>query len=218
MFIWPDTAKLQGKYHDIIDCLVAALEARDPYTEGHSMRVADMALDLARRIGLKGAELEEMHIAAHLHDIGKIGVPDRILQKPGRLLAHERAAVELHPVIGCNILSRSRRLKKIALIVQYHHERWDGKGYPSGLKGEAIPLGSRVIAICDAVDAMTSKRPYRPPFSWQECREKIVANKAAQFDAVLVDAAETLWPIWEKKWAPQGVQGAAEAAVMLRQI
>jgi len=182
------------------------------------MRVADMALELARRIGLKGADLEETHIAAHLHDIGKIGVPDRILQKPGSLLPHERAAVELHPLIGHNILSRSRRLKKIALIVQYHHERWDGKGYPSGLKGEAIPLGSRIIAICDVVDAMTSERPYRRPFSWQECREKIVANKAMQFDTVLVDAAETLWPIWEKRWAPQVAQGVAETAGLLSHI
>ena len=211
MITWIKATKLHGAYHDIIDCLVAALEARDPYTQGHSKRVADMALDLTHRIGLKGTDLDEIHIAAHLHDIGKIGVPDRVLQKTGRLLPYERSTIELHPAIGYDILTNSRRLKKIALIVLSHHERWDGKGYPSGLKGEAIPLGSRIIAICDAVDAMTSERPYRRPLSWQECREEVVANKALQFDAVLVEATERLWPMWEKRWASQRV---AELAVL----
>lgn len=199
MFPWIDTGKLHRTYHDIIDCLVAALEARDPYTQGHSRRVADMATELARRIGLKGTELEAVHIAAHLHDIGKIGVPDQILRNPGRLLPHEQATIQRHPVIGYNILTKSRRLKHIALIVLHHHERWDGKGYPSGLKGEAIPLGSRIIALCDAVDAMTSQRPYRHALSWQACWEEIVVNKAIQFDAVLVETAEVLWSTWEKR-------------------
>jgi putative nucleotidyltransferase with HDIG domain len=190
--------RMHGAYHDIIDCLVAALEAKDPYTRGHSGRVADMAVALARRLGLKGVDLEAIHIAAHLHDIGKIGVPDHILQKPGRLLPHEWAAIQRHPVIGYNILTKSQRLKQIALMVLHHHERWDGKGYPLGLKGEAIPLGSRIIAICDATDAMIAERPYRRALSWQECQEELVANKTLQFDAVLVEASESLWPLWEK--------------------
>ena len=194
-------------YHDIIDCLVEALEARDPYTCGHSGRVADMALELASRIELMGAELETVHMAAHLHDIGKIGVPDQILRKPCGLLPHEWAAIQRHPVIGYNILSKSRQLEQIALIVLYHHERWDGKGYPSGLKGEAIPLGSRVIALCDAVDAMTSDRPYRQSMSWQECWDYVVANKAMQFDAALVDAAKVLCPVWEKRLCPKPKKG-----------
>lgn len=172
---------------------MAALEARDPYSRGHSRRVADMTLNLARRVGLKGAALEVIHIAAHLHDIGKIGVPDRILRKPGRLLPHEWAVIQRHPEIGYNILSKCQRLKQIAVVVLHHHERWDGKGYPSGLRGEAIPLGSRIIALCDAVDAMTSDRPYRKALSWRECWHEVVAYKAVQFDPVLVGAAEVLW-------------------------
>ncbi|WP_027357285.1 HD-GYP domain-containing protein [Desulfofundulus thermocisternus] len=187
-------------YHDAVECLVAALEARDPYSCGHSRRVADMAVDLARLVGLKGRELEMVHIAAHLHDIGKIGIPDQILRKPGRLLPHEYAIIQRHPEIGYNILVKSRQLKRVAVMVLHHHERWDGKGYPRGLKGEAIPLGSRIIALCDAVDAMTSERPYRPPLSWQQCRQEIVAGKAGQFDAVLVEAAEKLWPVWERRY------------------
>ncbi|MDK2888949.1 MAG: hypothetical protein PWP72_1827 [Thermoanaerobacter sp.] len=187
-------------YHDAVECLVAALEARDPYSCGHSRRVADMAVDLARLVGLKGRELEMVHIAAHLHDIGKIGIPDQILRKPGRLLPHEYAIIQRHPEIGYNILVKSRQLKRVAAMVLHHHERWDGKGYPRGLKGEAIPLGSRIIALCDAVDAMTSERPYRPPLSWQQCRQEIVAGKAGQFDAVLVEAAEKLWPVWERRY------------------
>ncbi len=187
-------------YHDIIECLVAALEARDPYTRGHSERVADMTLDLARRIGLKGAELEAVHIAAHVHDIGKIGVPDKILSKQDKLLPHERDAIQRHPKIGYRILAKSKKLKRIALMTLHHHERWDGNGYPSGLKGEAIPLGSRIIALCDAVDAMTSDRPYRQALSWQECWDEVVSCKALQFDPVLVEAAEGLWHMWEIKW------------------
>ncbi len=99
--------------------------------------------------------MEEIHIAAHLHDIGKIGISDQVLQKPGRLLPHEFAVIQRHPVIGYQVLIQSQRLKKIATIVQHHHERWDGRGYPAGLTAEAIPLGSRIIAVCDAVDAMT---------------------------------------------------------------
>jgi len=148
-----------------------------------------------------------IHIAAHLHDIGKIGVPDRILRKPGKLLPHEWAAFQRHPEIGYNILNKSRHLKKIAKIVLHHHERWDGKGYPTALKGEAIPLGSRIIALCDTVDAITSDRPYRQARSWQECWEEVNANKSMQFDAVLVDAAADLWSDWEKKWLAKKAAG-----------
>lgn len=187
-------------FHEAVECLVAALEARDPYTRDHSSRVADMVLDLSRRIGLRGWELEIVHIAAHVHDIGKIGIPDQILSKPGRLLPHEWAVMRRHPEIGYEILSKSPHLRPVAQLVLHHHERWDGRGYPSGLRGEAIPLGSRLIALADAVDAMTSNRPYRPALSWSACWQELVANKARQFDAVLVEAAGKLWPTWEKRW------------------
>lgn len=196
--------KKETMFHDIIECLVAALEARDVYTYGQSSRVADMVLDLSNKIGLTGSELENIHIAAHLHDIGKIGIPDRILNKQGILFPHEWAQVQQHPEIGYNILNKSPKLKSIAYIVLYHHERWDGKGYPKGLKGNNIPLGSRVIAVCDAVDAMTSARPYRPALTWEECFQEIVVNKGLQFDAVLVEAAVELRFVWEKKFGLMG--------------
>ena len=179
--------------HDIIECLVGALEAKDSYTCGHSSRVADMSYKLAKHMGIVGKYLEKIHISAHLHDIGKIGVPDMILNKHGKLLPDECRYIQEHPVIGYNILIRSKDLKDMAKIVLYHHERWDGSGYPWGLKGSDIPLGSRIIAICDAIDAMTSNRPYRKALSWNECRIEIIKNKGIQFDPTIVKSMESFW-------------------------
>lgn len=184
-------------YHDAIDCLTAALEARDPYTEGHSRRVADMALQLAGAVGLVGGAAEAVHIAAHLHDIGKIAWPDGILQLPGPLSPAEIALIRAHPVVGHSILSRSRLLLPLAELVLYHHERWDGLGYPEGLAGNAIPLGARIIALCDSVDAMTSRRPYREPMSWAACRAEVERMAGSQFDPELVEAASGLWHLWQ---------------------
>lgn len=189
-------SSLENTYHDVIECLVAALEARDIYTSGHSNRVADMVYDMAKALGLSGHALEEVHIAAHLHDIGKLGVPDQILNKKGRLMPHEFEQIKLHSEIGYNILCKSKGLKAIARIVRYHHERWDGKGYPEGLRQDKIPLGSRIIAVSDSIDAMTSARPYRSALSWEACYEEIIANKGIQFDPVVVEAAEKLWGKW----------------------
>jgi len=187
-------------FHDIIECLAAALEAKDLYTSGHSSRVGDMSFELGRAMGLKGSELETIHIAAHLHDIGKMGIPENILNKSGKLLPHEWAEIQRHPEIGCKILSKSKKLKKIAEIVLYHHERWDGRGYPHGLREDRIPLGSRIIGVTDAIDAITSVRPYRNAMSWEECREEILANKGIQFDPVAVETLEKLWKRWEVRW------------------
>ncbi|MBI2874934.1 MAG: HD domain-containing protein [Firmicutes bacterium] len=160
-------------FHETIQCLVAALEARDPYTRNHSKRVADLTLDLGCRAGLQVLDLELIHLAALVHDIGKIGVPDQILRKPGPLLPREWELFRQHPEIGQNILGRSLHLEKVAELVLHHHERWDGNGYPEGLKGERIPIGSRIIALADGVDAMTSARAYRPPLSWLQCKREI---------------------------------------------
>lgn len=187
-------------YHDIIQCLVGALEAKDLYTRGHSIRVGDKAYELAKKIGIQGEELEIIHIAGHLHDIGKIGVPDKILNKKGKLTNNEWKAIKRHPEIGSNILKNSHKLKIISKLVLHHHERWDGKGYPHRLKGENIPLGSRIIAICDSIDAMTSRRPYRKPIPWDICKEEIRKNKGIQFDPFLVDAMEGLWEDWEYRF------------------
>lgn len=187
---------IESTYHDVIECLVAALEARDIYTSGHSDRVAGMSFELAKAMGIKGLELEELHIAAHLHDIGKLGVPDQILNKAGKLMPHEFEQIKLHPEIGYKILSKSEGLKAIARIVRHHHERWDGKGYPEGLKHDKIPLGARIIAVSDSIDAMTSERPYRSALPWEACVEEVVSNKGVQFDPVVVEAADKLWGKW----------------------
>ncbi|MGH4123746.1 MAG: HD-GYP domain-containing protein [Clostridium sp.] len=173
-------------YHDIIESLVTALEAKDTYTSGHSERVAFTSYKLSKGLGIKGVELENIHIAAHLHDIGKIGVPDKILNKTEKLLPHEWEHIKMHPKIGFNILSKSKNLKYISKIVLYHHERWDGKGYPRGLSGIDIPLGSRIIAVCDSIDAMTSDRPYRKSMSFEESINEIINNSGLMFDPVVV--------------------------------
>ena len=173
-------------YHDIIESLVAALEAKDNYTSGHSERVANMSYKLSKGLGIRGSELDDIDIAAHLHDIGKIGVPDKVLNKNGKLLPHEWEYIKMHPRIGFNILSKSKRLKDISKIVLYHHERWDGKGYPQGLSGIAIPIGSRIIAVCDSIDAMTSDRPYRKAMGFDECINEIIINTGLMFDPVVV--------------------------------
>ncbi|MCX7709308.1 MAG: HD-GYP domain-containing protein [Clostridia bacterium] len=188
-------------FHDIIECLIAALEAKDLYTSGHSSRVADMSFDLARALGLKGVYRDNVHIAAHLHDIGKMGIPEYILNKKGKLLPHEWAQIQRHPEIGYSILMKSRELQRIAEIVLHHHERWDGKGYPHGLLADKIPLGARIIGVADAIDAMTSARPYREPMSWEACIEEIMLNKGVQFDPVVVEGADKLWKKWKLRWS-----------------
>jgi len=178
--------KKKELYHDIIESLVAALEAKDNYTSGHSERVALMTYELSKGLGIKGVALENIDIAAHLHDIGKIGVPDKVLNKNGKLLPHEWEYIKMHPKIGFDILSKSDRLRFISKIVLHHHERWDGKGYPQGLSGITIPLGSRIIAVCDSIDAMTSDRPYRKAMSFEECINEIIINIGLMFDPVIV--------------------------------
>jgi len=199
MFQYIQRIFLPHPFHDIIECLAAALEAKDLYTSGHSSRVGDMSYELGRQMGLKGSALETIHIAAHLHDIGKMGISEAILNKQGRLLPHEFAQIQTHPEVGYKILAKSKGLQKIAKIVLHHHERWDGGGYPGGLREDKIPLGSRIIAVADSVDAITSIRPYRRALSWEECWEEILINKGIQFDPVAVEAAEKLWKRWKAR-------------------
>ncbi len=172
-------------YHDIIECIACALDAKDPYTAGHSERVSDMALKVCELIGLKREDIEKIHIAAHLHDIGKIGVPDVVLNKEGRLTDEEWQAIRRHPEIGAEILSKSHHLKELKEIVLCHHERYDGKGYPLGLAGERIPVGARIIAICDSIDAMTSNRCYRKAHDFAFCYTEIEKNLGIMYDPVI---------------------------------
>jgi putative nucleotidyltransferase with HDIG domain len=173
------------EYHEIIDCIMSALDARDAYTAGHSQRVSDMAVEICRMIGLKEEDTQKIHIAAHLHDIGKIGVPDAALFKEGRLNDEEWEQIKKHPQIGADILSRSEHLKELSEIVLHHHERYDGKGYPSGLQGIEIPVGARIVAICDSIDAMTSNRCYRKAHSLEFCYTEIENNLGTMYDPIL---------------------------------
>jgi len=144
-----------------MSALITALEARDGYTKGHTARVSRMAMSLGRFMGLEDQTLRDLDIAAKLHDIGKIGVRDAVLLKPGKLTAEEYAKIQEHAVIGAEILRPLTSLASVIPLILLHHERWDGRGYPTAIMGEDIPLGARIIAIADAFDAMTSDRPYR---------------------------------------------------------
>lgn len=181
-------------YHEIIECIVGALDAKDTYTAGHSQRVSDMALKVCQLMKLDDKLTEKIHIAAHLHDIGKIGVPDAILNKEGKLSEEEWLYIKRHPEIGADILRRSKKLSELMDMVLYHHERVDGKGYPSGLKGKEIPLGARIIAICDSVDAITSNRSYRSAHSFDYCYKEISKNLGVMYDQ---DIGEIVLKHWD---------------------
>ena len=174
----PDT----NLYHDVVECIMGALDARDPDTAGHSQRVSDMSVALCRAIGLPEERVVRIHIAAHLHDIGKIGIPDSVLKKPGKLEKDEWETMKQHSVIGADILEKAHHLRSLAVVVRHHHERWDGTGYPDGLKGEEIPYGSRIIALCDSIDAILSVRRYRNAHDEKFCYDEIEKNLGIMYD------------------------------------
>ena len=180
-------------FHELIECITGALEERDYYTEGHSQRVSDMVRTLAKQMGFSKDEVLLFHFSAHLHDIGKIGIPDAILRKNGRLTDAEFAVIKQHPEIGARILRRSPAFSEIAEIVLHHHERLDGQGYPDGISDYSIPLGSRLIAVCDSIDAMMTTRSYRKAFSEEYCFEEIKNCSGTRYDPDVVEAAVTNW-------------------------
>lgn len=172
---------------DVLVALASAVDAKDPLTEHHCGRVADRALVLARLAGLGPDEVEAVGYGAVLHDVGKIGIAEAVLTKPGKLTDEERAEMQRHPLIGAAILQPLRLGRIVGPIVRGHHERWDGAGYPDGLRGEAIPIGARVVAVVDAHDAMTHDRPYRGRLGDDEAREELIRHRGTQFDPDLVD-------------------------------
>jgi putative nucleotidyltransferase with HDIG domain len=172
--------------------LVATLDARDRYTAGHSAAVAIYARDIATRMGLTEGEIRLAHLCGLVHDIGKIGLPAGLLQKPGALTLEERRQMEEHSVIGERILSKVDDYTEIAKIVRHHHERVDGQGYPDGLFGEEIPLLSRIIAVADAYNAMTSDRPYRDAMPSQVARMRLAQAVESQFDTAVTAAFEAI--------------------------
>ena len=170
-----------------IQALATAVEARDPYTRGHSERVAGMSVELGLRLELPHSQLRQMRDLCLLHDIGKIGISDQILLKPKPLTPEEFAVIRSHPVIGQMIISPLQLQGEEVAIVRSHHERYDGTGYPDGLRGEDIPLPVRIATICDAFDAMTSDRPYRKALPVLKAMDELVARSGRQFDPALVD-------------------------------
>ena len=172
--------------------LVATLDARDRYTAGHSAAVAVYARDIAARMGLPVADQQLAHLCGLVHDIGKVGLPPGLLEKPGPLSLHERRVMEEHPVIGQGILEKVENYGAIATIVRHHHERIDGNGYPDGLIGNEIPLIARILAVADAYDAMTSDRPYRDAMPPQVARLRLAQAVESQFDTSVVAAFEAI--------------------------
>jgi putative nucleotidyltransferase with HDIG domain len=172
--------------------IAQAIDAKDPYTAKHSKNVSNIAVRLARAMGLDEGEVRRVRVAALMHDIGKVGVRGSIIRKPGKLDAQEGEAMRQHPVISAEIMRPVELLGEAAEIVRHHHEHIDGSGYPDGLKSLEIPLGSRVVLVADAFDALTTDRPYRKGRSKQEALEVITAHAGTQFDATVVAALRSV--------------------------
>lgn len=179
--------KLNRVSTNIIKSLITALEARDEYTKGHSLRVQTYSVKIARNLKLPNKKIRQVELSSILHDIGKIGIPDTILRKPSMLTDEEYDLIKKHPIIGYNILSSIEGLEEILDGIKYHHERFDGKGYPEGLKGKDIPLIARIIAVADTFDAITSDRPYRKGLPTEYALEEIKKVKGTQLDPEIVD-------------------------------
>lgn len=172
---------------DVLIALASAIDAKDPVTEHHCDRVAELAISLAGVAGLGEEAIEAIGYGAVLHDVGKIGIAEAVLMKPGELTDEERLEMQRHPVIGAQILSPLRLGNMIGPIVRGHHEWWDGSGYPDQLRGELIPVGARIVSVVDAYDAMTHARPYRTALSLEQARAELVRSRGTQFDPELVD-------------------------------
>jgi HD-GYP domain-containing protein (c-di-GMP phosphodiesterase class II) len=175
-------SKLESHYIETIEALVSALEARNPDTNAHAKRIPDLALGLASAMQLPSDVRRALRLGSMLHDVGKIGVPDSILLKPGALSPDEWEIMRRHPTIGERMLRPIDFLVPALPIVRHHHERWDGGGYPDGLSEEQIPLGARIVAVCDSFDAMVSDRPYRAGMPVGDAAEELLRCAGTQFD------------------------------------
>jgi len=182
--------ELRRSYMATVRALSNAVEARDAYTGKHAERVAAYGLELARAAGLELADSPQIEFGFLLHDVGKVAVPDAILFKTSSLTEEEYALVRKHPVTGSEILRDVDFLGEGKLVVRHHHEHWDGSGYPDGLSGDSIPLAARVFAVADALDALTTDRPYRPASVFSVARREIRAGAGTQFDPAVVGAYE----------------------------
>ena len=184
--------ELNEAYASTIAVLADAIEAKDAYTRGHCESVMRLAVEVGRRLDMKGEKLDEVRYSALLHDIGKIGVPDGILLKPGKLMDEEFSIIQKHPAIGRDLVARVPALLRLTDAILHHHEKWDGSGYPEGLAGEGIPLVARIVGAVDAFDAMTTPRPYRDAVSHQEAVAEMQRCSGTQFDPDVVNLIEQI--------------------------
>jgi HD-GYP domain-containing protein (c-di-GMP phosphodiesterase class II) len=180
--------------HDLflgsIRMLAAAIDEKDPYTRGHSGRVAKYSVIVGQQLGLEAADLDKIRISALLHDVGKIGVDDNVLKKPGKLTPEEFDLMKQHPLKGANIMRPVAQLKEMLPGIELHHEHIDGCGYPHGLRGDAIPMMARIIAVVDTLDAMTTNRPYQSAMDLEFAMNRILSFAGTKFDPVVVDALD----------------------------
>jgi len=180
--------ELRRLFMGSIKALAQALEAKDEYTQGHSERVSEIAVGISKYLSLSEVEIQDIWLAGLLHDIGKIGVRESVLNKPGKLDASEWESIQRHPVVAERILCPIEELSAVISMVRHHHERFDGSGYPDGLQGADIPLGARILSVADAYDALTSRRPYRDALSVKEALSVLEDASGSQFDPVIVRA------------------------------
>jgi len=185
--------KIFQHLHDTLKALVKTLEAKDPYTKEHSQRVTQIALLIAQEMGLSQEDIKCLKVASELHDIGKVGIKDKILFKPGRLTPEEYEIIKQHPLIGAEIVGHIGLLNQEIEIIKHHHEKWDGTGYPFGLAKEEIPFLARILAVADAYDAMTSSRPYRSSRSGEMALQEILEQAGKQFDPLVAKAFAKVW-------------------------
>lgn len=177
------TQENESLFVHVVLALASAIDAKDPYTNGHSARVAHYSREIARRLGYDRQGLERIYIMGLLHDVGKIGIPDAVINKPDKLTDEEYELIKTHPMLGAKILGEIKEMPALANGARWHHERYDGTGYPDGLSGEDIPKEARIIAVADSYDAMTSRnRSYRQPLTQSDARQEFVDGIGTQFD------------------------------------
>jgi putative two-component system response regulator len=185
--------QIQESYEASLSVLANAIEVRDPYTRGHIERVRDYALAIAEELGLTKASLNHLRFGSILHDVGKINISEKILKKTGPLEPAEWAEMEKHPSLGVDLIKEIPFLAQTIPVILYHHERWDGDGYPFGLQGEEIPLGARIAAVADSFDAMTRVRAYRHALTPDKAQSEIVACSGQKYDPAVVEAFQRAW-------------------------
>jgi HD-GYP domain-containing protein (c-di-GMP phosphodiesterase class II) len=199
---------LERTNEELLELMVKSLEARDPYTSGHSRRVQQYSTTIARAIGLRDRQVDEIGRAALLHDVGKIYEKyASVLAKQDKLTPEEWAIIRDHPDDGANLIATMTKLRTLVPAVRHHHENWDGSGYPTGIAAEAIPLASRIIRFADTIDAMTTERPYRLPLSEAQVKAELVRCRATQFDPLITDRLLAS-PLWSTLFAPTSTEPA----------